>query len=145
MLFAQIAGRSFPLTLKMICKITSGRVKGVFVLIKRILKIVGLTSAIVAAVVVCYVLYVIVSYNRIQDMQDLGKRAGIRHEGGGGGEGLPADQRGDEAGRDAGGKAEDHGEHDAGGDLPAAGTQEGDQQDGRDGQEHFAEIDGVIE
>ena len=40
-------------------------------MIKRILKIVGLTSAIVAAVVVCYVLYVIVSYNRIQDMQDL--------------------------------------------------------------------------
>ncbi len=40
-------------------------------MLKKILKIVGLTSAIVVAVVVCYVLYVIVSYNRIQDMQDL--------------------------------------------------------------------------
>ena len=40
-------------------------------MLKRILKIVGLTSAIIVAVVVCYILYVIVSYNRIQDMQDL--------------------------------------------------------------------------
>ena len=40
-------------------------------MLKKILKIVGLTIAIIAALVVGYVLYVIVSYNRIQDMQAL--------------------------------------------------------------------------